>query len=98
VQVAVDVAADLERSQQATESSSAAAMERRELIYEPLHGYAADTITRDRRFRAQEAFRARGVLRTKYAQDALARIQRAMPQRVDTLTSGQREELATVHR
>lgn len=96
-QVAVDVPADLARAQQATESSAAVAEERRAGVvapaFAPLHGYATDAITRDRRFRAAEAFRACGVLRTAYARDALARIQHSMPQRADALTTPQRDAL-----
>jgi hypothetical protein len=90
-QVAVNAEADVERLRQATSSSQAAAQERREVLFKPRNGYAADTITKDRRFRAAAMFRARGLLRTKYAQDALRGMQCAIPQRVDMMTSEQRE-------
>jgi hypothetical protein len=56
-----------------------------------MHGYSANSISSDRRFRAIEALRAKGLLGRPAAQEVLQQMhERAIPRRVDMLTTEQR--------
>ena len=90
VQVAVDVPSDPERVLQPT-ASTLAAPAPRGAAFRAVHGYRADVVAADRRFRAAEALHARGLLARPAAKAALRELHEgAAPRRVDALTTQQR--------
>ena len=86
MQVQVRVESDPARLLQPTESTSATATPLRP-AFRPLHGYSGPQITSDRRFRATEAMRARGLLDKAAGQAALRSVfAQTAPRRLDSLT------------
>jgi hypothetical protein len=90
LQVKVHVEADPERLLRRIEAQEVEAPPKSSPFL-AMHGYSADAISSDRRFRVMEALGSKGLLGRPAAQQALQRMhERAAPRRVDMLTTEQR--------
>lgn len=89
VQVKVNVLPDKNRPLKPTKSMLAEAYSK-PALFATAHGYSADLLISDKRYRAMTMLKSRGLLGKSYAQDTLRNMYNsAKPRRVDCLTSDQ---------